>query len=234
MHCVDISLGVSSIVIVDNYDAQRKPEAHKWRNITVNLIAGDNTAREFSGYQRGLSALECHDGMVLLLNDTFLSKKHHPWALLLPGVIQMSRAFQMEAYNCIAGEVNRGPMGATFDGGSTTWISTYCMLFSSIHLKNVQAAIRKAMSLFHSDDTKFNSTFTRHIDRQIAGLPSSKSPADRLRKFQATAAEISLSRTLQSAGMEIQSIYTAAVSPWLFAKYTIVRIVRKISFITKK
>lgn len=228
---VNVSLGVGSIVIVDNFDTQRKQETRNWWNTTVNVIAGDNTAREFSGYQRGLSALQCHDGIVLLLNDTFLSPKHRPWSLLLPGVIQMSRKLQKVTHDCISGEINRGPVGATFDGAPATWISTYCVLFSRVHLKAVQTAIREAINVFHDDDTKFNSIFTEHIDRQIAGLPTSKSPAARLRKLQATAAEMTLSRTLQSIDLPMQSIYAATVSPWLFAKYTAVRIMRKIAFI---
>jgi hypothetical protein len=228
---VDIALGVGTIVIVDNFDEKRKAETRNWGNATVNVIAGDNTAREFSGYQRGLSALHCHEGIVLLLNDTFLSPKHRPWALLLPAVIQMSRKLQKVANDFISGEINRGPMGATFDGAPATWISTYCMLFSCVHLNAVQAAIREAMKVFHDQDTKFNSKFTEHIDRQIAGLPTSKSQGARLRKIQATAAEMSLTRMLQSTSLPIKSIYSVTISPWLFAKYTAMRIMRKMAFV---
>lgn len=234
MRQVDTQFHIDSITIVDNFDTQRKTEKQSWQNASVSIIAGDNRAREFSGYQKGLNLLQGDCSIILILNDTFLSSKHHPWNLLLPSVIKTCKKLQNREHDSVFGEVNRAPKGATFDGTPTTWISSYCLIFTKKQLTVIQAAIQNSLEAFDAGEIKFNKTFTQHIERQINGLPVAKDPANKRRKFQATAAEISLSKDIQLSGLRLQSIYAVSISPWLFIKYTAARTTRKLKFISKK
>lgn len=227
---IGIEINIKNIIIVDNTETKRKTETHTWQNSIVTIYAGDNTAREFSGYQIGLSKIREEEGITLLLNDTFLLQKHYPQELLLPAVIFRCKNIEN---NLVIGEINHGPIGAKYDGTPAKWISTYCVIFSCRHLNSVKTAVHSAINAFTDKDVKFNKKFIDHIEKQISGLPVSKNPEEKLRKLQATEAEMIFSRALKSFGLSICSIYSASVSPWIFANYTIKRIKRKIKFLIK-
>ena len=230
---IDKIVGIGEIYIIDNMRALRPTETYTWRDTTVTTFAGDNSAREFSGYQVGLSKLQNIEGITLLLNDTFLQQKHQPWDLLLPAVLSKIKNPRIFKKKQVIGEINRGPIGSKYDGLPIKWISTYCIIFSNLHIKAVKKAVASAENSFAAQDIKLNSVFISHIKKQISDLHKFKDPKEKIRKLQATEAEMAFSRTLKSSGVSLFSIYSATSSPIIYARYTINRIKRKFKFLTR-
>lgn len=221
---------ITHILIVDNFNDEAVKRVFEWNGIAVEVVAGNNQEREFSGYLEGMRQIPvCRQ--YILLNDTFVQPKHHAYSLLGPAIKASLDKVSKSDHLQILGEVNRAPSDAKYRGAAgVSWISSYCFVFGQTAIGTFVRTLETVRAEFPKSEVDLDPAFIAHVDRQLLGRPGIELQAWRTAKYQATASEIRLSQLLANAGVAINSFFSVNVSFRLFLKNTQRRLIRKIKF----
>lgn len=123
------------------------------KKIDYNVLDGDNSAWEFSGWQKGLSSLSLEDNdVVIFANDTFCH--HNYWGKYEKFLFQkqfkkLIKKNSKKPFSAISGNVDTFGEKFSLEGCSASgWVSTYLFLITGTLLKQLdnKLTIRELIS----------------------------------------------------------------------------------------
>lgn len=145
------------------------------KKIDYNMVDGDNSAWEFSGWQKGLSSLSLEDNdVVIFANDTFCH--HNYWGkyekfLFEKQFAKLIKKNFTKPFSAISGNLDTFGEKFSLEGCSTSgWVSTYLFLVTATLLKQLDNKVttRKLINYDEiNDDLIWDESISENLKKHI-------------------------------------------------------------------